>query len=155
MFPEILHRRRSFSLGCCFFKELEKKLGDSKNRLTFLLFFGNFVVFQSELESCLYHWTQTFPEHHPNQTSNTHENSVYIGNLHTVSTDNPEIMLIFLIYSLVLCWGSFQHWCHHEIFTITLLFITKILGGQKILCPPCPKVGGTCPPINSLPTLYH
>jgi len=25
-------------------------------------------------------------------------------------------------------------------------FITKCWGGQKILYPPCPKVGGTCPP---------
>jgi len=35
---------------------------------------------------------------------NNHDNSV--ENLLTVSTDNPVMMLIFIIYSLVLCWGN-------------------------------------------------
>jgi len=42
--------------------------------------------------------------------------------------------------------------------TTTLFFITKYWGGQKILCPPCPKVGWTCapsPPINSVPDSYR
>ena len=32
-----------------------------------------------------------------------------------------------------------------EICTTTLYFITKYWGGQKILCPPCPKVRGDSP----------
>jgi len=37
---------------------------------------------------------------------NNHDNSVYIVDLCTVSTDSPVIMFIFLIYSLALCWGN-------------------------------------------------
>jgi len=37
---------------------------------------------------------------------NNHDNSVYVGNLYTVSTDNLVIMFIFFIYFLVLCWGN-------------------------------------------------
>jgi len=78
-------------------------------------------------------------------------------NLHTVSTDNPEIWLIFLIYSLVLCWGSFQQKCHHEIFTITLLLSQKCWGDKRYYVPPVQKLGGHVPPsfINSLPAVYH
>jgi len=41
-----------------------------------------------------------------NTIFNNHDNPVYAGNLYTVSTDNPGIMFVFLIYSLVLCWGN-------------------------------------------------
>jgi len=53
-------------------------------------------------------------------------------------------MFIFLIYSLVLCVETLQTVWNHEICTNYITFYHKMLGGQKILCPPCPKVGGTC-----------
>jgi len=34
-----------------------------------------------------------------------HDKSVYIVILYTWSTDNPEIMFILLLYSMILCWG--------------------------------------------------
>jgi len=37
---------------------------------------------------------------------NNHDNSVYLGNLYTVSTDHPVRMFIFPINSLTLCWGN-------------------------------------------------
>jgi len=70
-----------------------------------------------------------------NTIFNNHDNSVYIGNLHTVSTDNPVIMFIFLIHPLVLCWETIptemRSWNLHSYIT----FYHNVLGGQKILCP--------------------
>ena len=71
-----------------------------------------------------------------NTIFNNHDNSIYLGNLYTVSIVNPVIMFIFIIYSLVFCWGNVSNskvtWNLHNHIT----FITKCWGGQKILCPP-------------------
>jgi len=86
-----------------------------------------------------------------NTIINNHDNSFYIANLYTVSTDKPVIMFIFLIYSLAL---RFQQQRNREVCTTTLLFIQNI-GGAKDITPPCSKVGG-CPPLELSPciTLY-
>jgi len=89
-----------------------------------------------------------------NTICNNQDNSAYIGNLYTVSTDNPVIMFIFLIYSLVLCWGNISNSNVTMKFAQLHYFLSKCWGGQNILCPPCPKVGGAYPPvtlINSVP----
>jgi len=82
-----------------------------------------------------------------NTIFNNPDNSVYLGNLYTVSTDNPAIMFIFLIYSLALCLGNVSNskvtWNLHKYVT----FYHKMLGGTKdIMSPPVQKLGGTCPP---------
>jgi len=35
-----------------------------------------------------------------------------------------------------------------------IIFYHETIGGQKILCPNCTKVEGTCPPWSSVPTSY-
>jgi len=66
---------------------------------------------------------------------------MYIGNLYTVSTDNPVTMFIFLIYSLALCWEkSFPMKFVSMKFVQLHYFYHRIFGEQKISCPPCPKV---------------
>ena len=70
-----------------------------------------------------------------------------MGNLHTVSTDNPVIMLIFLIYSLILCWGNVSNSIVTMRFAQIHYFLSQNVGGDKRYhVPPCPNVGGTCPP---------
>ena len=86
-----------------------------------------------------------------NTIFNNHDNSVYLGKLYTVSTDNPVIMFNFLLYSLVLCWGNVSNSKIIWNLTATLLFITKCWGGQKILCHALSKSWGrTSPPVPSI-----
>jgi len=78
-----------------------------------------------------------------NTIFNNDEYSIYPENLYTVSTDNPVIMFMFFMYSLVLCWGNISNskatWNLHNY----LSFYDKMLGGQNILCPPLSKsLGG-------------
>jgi len=64
------------------------------------------------------------------------------------------IMLIFLIYSLVLCWGNVSNSNATGKFAQIHYFLLQNIGGAKDIMSPCPKVGGTCPPrppINSVP----
>jgi len=67
-----------------------------------------------------------------------------------VSTDNPVIMFILLIYSLVLCWGNLHNY---------ITFYHKMLWGTKdIMSPPVQKLGGHVPPaspIQSVPGRPH
>jgi len=74
------------------------------------------------------------------------------GTLCTVSTDNPVIMLTFLNYSLVLCWGIV---CSSNVtmkYARLHYFLSQNVGGDKrFYVPPVQKLGGTCPPINSVP----
>jgi len=88
-----------------------------------------------------------------NTIFNNHDNSVYIGNLYTVFADNPVIMLIFLIYSLFFCWRNISNSNVTMKFAQLHYFLSQNVGGQKILCPPCPKVVGGMPlaPINLVP----
>jgi len=57
-----------------------------------------------------------------------------------VFTDNPVIMFIFLIYSLVLCWGNVSN------SNVTMNFVSQNVGGQRILCPPLSKSWGDMSP---------
>jgi len=65
-------------------------------------------------------------------------------NLFTVSTDNFHYAYLFPDFMLG---KRFQQQCNHEICTTTLFFMPKCRGGQKILCPSCPKVGGDMSPV--------
>jgi len=68
---------------------------------------------------------------------------------YTVSTDNPVIVLIFLIYSLVLCWGNVSNSNVTMKFTQPHYISSQNVGGDKrYYVPPCPKVGGTCHPFS-------
>jgi len=63
-------------------------------------------------------------------------------------------MFIFLIYSVVLCWANVSNSNVSMKFAQLHYFYHKMLGWQKILCPPCPKVGGNMfphTPLNSDP----
>jgi len=56
-------------------------------------------------------------------------------------------MLIFLIYSLVLCWGNVSNSNVTMKFAQLHYFLSQNIGGDKrYYVPPCPKVEGTCPP---------
>jgi len=86
-----------------------------------------------------------------------HDNSVYIGNLCT--TDNPVIMFIFLICTLVLCWANVSHSNVTMKFAHVHHFSSQNVGGDKrYYVPPCPKVGGDMSPVlplNSVPGYGH
>ena len=75
-----------------------------------------------------------------------------------MSTDNPVIMLIFLIYSLILCWGNVSNNTVTMKFAQIQYFLSQNVGGDKrCYVPPLSKsCGGHVPPINSVPArLYH
>ena len=56
-------------------------------------------------------------------------------------------MLIFLIYSLILCWGNVSNSNVTMKFAQYITYYHKILGGTKdILSPPVQKLGGYVPP---------
>ena len=57
------------------------------------------------------------------------------------------IMLIFLIYSLVLCWGNVSNSNATGKFAQIHYFLLQNIVGQKILCPPVQKLGGHVPPV--------
>jgi len=74
-----------------------------------------------------------------------------------MSTDNPVIMLIFLIYSPVVCWGNVSNSNVTVKFAQLHYFLSQNVGGPKDIVPHCPKVGGhvlPVPPINSVPGSY-
>jgi len=76
-----------------------------------------------------------------------HDNSVYIGNLYTVSTDTPVITFIFLIYALVLCWGNVSKSNVTIKFAQLHYFLSQNVGGDKIYyVPPVQKLGGMSSP---------
>jgi len=56
-------------------------------------------------------------------------------------------MIIFLIYSLVLCWANVSNSNVTIKFAQLHYFLSQNVGGTKDIMPPCPKVGGTCPPV--------
>jgi len=89
----------------------------------------------------------------------THDNSVYIVNLYTVSTDSPVMMFILLIYSLALCWGNVSSSNVTTKFAQLQYFYHKILRGTNdIMSPPVQKLEAICPhvsPINSVPDSDH
>jgi len=73
-----------------------------------------------------------------------------------VSTDNPAIMLISLIYSIILYWGYVSNSNVTMKFAQIHYFLSQNVGGDKrYYVPPCPKVGEDMslpsPPINSVP----
>jgi len=72
-----------------------------------------------------------------------------------LSTDNPVIMLIFLIYSLVLCWGKVSNSNVTMKFAHLHYFSSQNVWEDKIYyVPPVQKLGVTCPrhpPLNSVP----
>jgi len=72
-----------------------------------------------------------------------------------VYTDNPVIMFILLTYFLILCWGNVSNSNVNTKFAQLHYFLSQNGGGQKILCPPSPKVEGDSPPINSVPDHVH
>ena len=65
-----------------------------------------------------------------------------------VSTDNPVIMFIFLICSLVLCWGNVSNskvtWNLHNYIT----FDHKMFGGTKGIMSPLSKSWGDMSPTS-------
>jgi len=70
-----------------------------------------------------------------------------MGNLYTVSTDNPVITFIFLVYALVLCWGNVSN------SNVTMKFAQlhhfssqNVEGTKNIMSPPVQNLEGTCPP---------
>jgi len=59
-----------------------------------------------------------------------------------VSTDNPVMMLIFLIYSLILCWGNVSNSSVTMKFAKLHYFLWQNVGGDKIYyVPPVQKLG--------------
>jgi len=55
-------------------------------------------------------------------------------------------MFVFLIYSLVLCWGNVSNSDVTVKFAQLHYFLSQNVGGTKDNMSPFPKVGGTCPP---------
>jgi len=70
-----------------------------------------------------------------------------------VSTDNPVIMFIFMIYSLILYWGNVSKSNAHMKFAQIHYFLSQnVWGEQNILCLPLSKSwGGHVSPLNSVP----
>jgi len=72
-----------------------------------------------------------------------------------VSTDNPVVVFILLIYSLVLCWGNLSNSNVTMKFTQLHYFSSQYVGGTNdIMSPPVQTLGGRVPPvppINSVP----
>jgi len=63
-----------------------------------------------------------------------------------VSTDNPVIVLIFLIYSLVLCWGNISNSNVTMKFAQLQYLSSQNVGGDKrYYVPPVQKLGGHVP----------
>jgi len=62
-------------------------------------------------------------------------------------------MLIFLIYSLILCWGNVSNNYVTVKFAQIYYFLSQNVGEDKrYYVPPCPKVcGGHVPLVNSVP----
>jgi len=65
------------------------------------------------------------------------------------------IVLIFLIYSLVLCWGNVSNSNVTMKFAQLHYFSSRNVGGTKNIMSPLPKVGGTCPPHKLGPCLWY
>jgi len=90
-----------------------------------------------------------------NTIFNNHNNSVCIGNMYTVSTDNPGITFILLTYALVLCWGNISNSNATMKFAQLHYFSSQNVGGDKIYYAPLSKSWGRhvppVPPINSVP----
>jgi len=62
--------------------------------------------------------------------------------MYIVSTDNPVIMLIFLIYSLILCWGNVSNSNVTMTFAQLHTFYHKMLEGTKAnMFSPVQKLG--------------
>jgi len=55
-----------------------------------------------------------------------------------VSTDNLVIMLIFLIYSLILCWGNVANSNAAMKFAQIHYFLSQNVGGAKDIMSPVP-----------------
>ena len=71
-----------------------------------------------------------------------------------MSTNNPVIVLIFLIYSLVLCWGNVSNSNVTMKFEQLHYFSRQNVGGDKrYYVPPVQKLGGICPPHKLGPCL--
>jgi len=51
--------------------------------------------------------------------------------MYIVSTDNPVIMFIFLIYSLALCWGNVSNSNVTMTFAQLHYFLSQNVGGDK------------------------
>jgi len=82
-----------------------------------------------------------------NTIFNNHDDSVYIGNLYTVSTDTVVIMFIFIIYSLVLCWRYVSNSNVTMKFAQLHYFLSQHVGGDKrYYVHPAQNLGRTCPP---------
>jgi len=62
-----------------------------------------------------------------------HDNSGYTGNLYTVSTGDPVLMFIFLIYSLVLCWGKVSNSNVTTKFAQLHYFWSQNVGGTRVV----------------------
>jgi len=66
-----------------------------------------------------------------------------------VSTDNP--VLIFLIYSLVLCWGNVSNSNVTMKFAQLHYVLSQNVGGTKdIMFPTVQKLGRKCPPVTPI-----
>ena len=79
-------------------------------------------------------------------------NWVYIVNMYSVST---VIMFTVLICSMASCWRNVSN-SNVTMKFAQLHFLAQNIGGQKILCPPCPQVEGgmfPVPSLNSVPAL--
>jgi len=63
-----------------------------------------------------------------------------VGNLYIVSTDNPVIMFLSLVYSLVLFWGNVSNSNVTMKLAQLHYFLSQNVGGDKrCYVPPCPK----------------
>jgi len=71
-----------------------------------------------------------------------------MGNLHTVSTDNPVIMLMVLIYSLIFCYGNVSNSKVTMKFAQIHYFFSQNVGGTKDNMSPLSKSWGRhVPPV--------
>jgi len=74
---------------------------------------------------------------------------------YSVSADNPVVVLIFLIYSMVLCWGNVSYSNVTTKFAQLHYFSSQNVGGDKrYYVSPVQKLGGHFPPVlplNSVP----
>jgi len=64
-----------------------------------------------------------------------------------VSTDNPVIVLIFLIYSLILCWGNVSNSNVIMKFAQLHYFSSENVGGTKDIMSSLFKSWGDIPPV--------
>ena len=80
-----------------------------------------------------------------NHDIDNHDKSVYIVNLCAWSTNNPEIMFILLLYSVILCWG-YPTVLQPCIFYNYITFIAKHWG-TKYTVSPSQTLGGHLLPV--------